>query len=352
MENLSKEKLFASRLAVGMAFCLTLIKLFTGIFINSLSVISVAMDSLLDLVTASFNFFSIRRAEKPADETHAFGHGKFESFASFVQALFIAGVGAGIIYGAIGKIRSGGELTEANLGIAVLAGTVVINIIVNRKITAVAKKTNSPALQAQALNFKGDSYTNGGVIVALLLTKLTGWQVIDPLISIGVAVYIIVSAMQIFRRAYDDLMDRSVNHEVRDDLQAIIDRHYPRLLSFHNLRTRQSGSHKHIDMHLVVCKSMSFVEAHELVEQLEDEIEEQIPNSTVIIHADPCSEKECPGEREHGCERLEQLNRREQEKIIFFDTLNQCHWNFEAAAEKLGMSTEEILQKLKESGLS
>ncbi len=286
-EHIKHKKLRTALISITVAISLIIIKLVFGIITNSVSILASAADSFLDLTASSVNYFSINKSEKPPDEDHRFGHGKAEGLAGLFQC-FVIGVSAlYLIYASVEKIVYGGTLRELDLGIGVMLFTIVVSFIIARYIKNVSKETDSIALSADSLHYQVDVYTNIGVLLALLVVKYTGFTLADPIMSIIIALMILWSAKDIVIESVNVLMDKELPGEYVSQIVHIIVNHSDEVRSFHKLRTRHAGSIKFIEFHVVLNHKLTFVESHELAEEIIKEIEAVIPNSEVTVHVDP-----------------------------------------------------------------
>ncbi len=294
-------KIRAAGFSVAGALTLAVIKLIIAVISGSMAVMASAIDSILDILMSGVNFMAIRRAEQPPDECHPFGHGKFETLATMFQALVITLSGIWIIYEAVIRLTEGRSLEHVNEGIGVLAISAVISWLIARYLRKVARLTDSSALEADSLHFRMDIYTNLGLMVGLLLIRWFGIHWLDSALSILVAVYILHEALELIKRSLSDMLDHQLPEEIRTRIDELITSQAGPHTGYHGLRTRRAGSMKIMDFHLELCKNMTVAEAHEIADNLEKKIEEEIPGSDVIIHFDPCSRQDCPGRA--NCEK-------------------------------------------------
>lgn len=282
-------KLQTALLSIIVSALLITIKLIFGFLTNSISILASAVDSLLDLSASSVNYFSIKKAEKPADKEHRFGHGKAEGLAGLFQSSFIGLSSLYLVYESIKRLITGATIQSIDSAIVVMAFTTVVSFLFARYLERVAKETDSIALGADCLHYKTDVYTNLSVIIGLIAIKLLGFIFIDSLISIGIAVYIIWSTVGVLKGSIDILMDRELPKEIVEEIKGIILSHKPLVKSYHKMRTRRSGSKRFIEFHLVMDHTLSFVESHNLAEDIIKDIENKVPNADVTVHVDPHS---------------------------------------------------------------
>ena len=271
---------------------LILLKVVVGILSGSISIISEAIHSGIDLVAAAIAFFCLRIAGKPADWEHPFGHGKVENVSGTIESALIFVAAAFIGYEAVKRIIEGAVLQHLTLGIAIMAVSVAVNVIVSRHLLRIARETDSVALEADARHLTADVYTSLGVAAALVVVRTTGINVLDPVIALVVVLFILRTAYDVLRRSFSGLVDVRLPKEEEEAIASSIMEHYGELLGFHELRTRKAGRERQIDLHLIVVKKVSVVEAHHLSDHLEEDIKSKLPYSTVTIHIEPC-EAEC-----------------------------------------------------------
>jgi ferrous-iron efflux pump FieF len=278
----------AARLSVLAAAFLVALKTATGLLTGSISVWASLLDSTMDIFASIINFVAVRAAARPADEDHAYGHGKAESLAGLFQTIVIAASGMYLIWKAIGRIINPHPTSSEWLGILTMLVATAVSVALVVRLRRVARETESPALRSDALHYVTDIYTNAGALLALLIIVLTGWTIADPLISIMIALYILWSAVAVGRESMDILMDRRLPVDIDEQVASIVSRYRGQgVLGFHDLRTRRSGSQKFIDLHLEVERDKRLEDAHDLTVRVLRAIEAEIPRSRVQIHTDP-----------------------------------------------------------------
>ena len=284
------EKVGAARLSVVSNTLLTLLKLGVGLWTGSVAILGEAVHSASDLVASLIALFAVRASDAPPDEMHPFGHGKFESVSGALEALLIFGAGAYIVFEAARALVEGTSPHGLGWGMAVMALSAVVNTLIARHLFAVARRTDSLALEADAHHLSIDVWTSLGVVAGLLLVRLTGLPVFDPLAALVIAGFIFRTAYRLTREALLPLTDsvlppaevRAVEDVFKEDR---------RVLGYHKLRTRKSGSQRHIDVHIQVDDDMSLRAAHALTEELEDQVRDALPNAHVTIHTEPYEEE-------------------------------------------------------------
>lgn len=265
-------------------------KLTVGLLMGSVSVISEAIHSGLDLVAALIAFYSVRHADRPPDQNHPFGHGKIENVSGVIEALLIFAAAVWIIIEAVLKLLHGGEVVSLGWGFVVMAISAAVNYAISSMLFRTAKATDSIALEADAMHLRTDVYTSLGVAVGIGLLKLTGIAVLDPIVAIVVAGMIIKAAYDLTREAFFPLLDTQLSHAEASALRAVIEGFSDQYVGYHKLRARRSGSDRHIDLHLVVHRDRSIRESHALCDAIEARIRELMPRATVVIHTEPCDE--------------------------------------------------------------
>ncbi len=289
-------------MSVVAALFLSGFKVSTGFLFHSLGMVSAGVDSLMDLLASSINYFSMKKSIQPADSEHPYGHGKVENITSLLQAVILGFAGLFLIGEGVRRILLVEAVPDFDSGILIMLFSALVSFVIGRRLAKVGKETDSPLLQADAFHFTVDTYTNTGVVIALILAQWQGRIIFDRIIAILIGIWVIISAFRIFRSALDDLMDKYIPQALQEEIDRIILSHYPEILGYHKMRTRRAGSDKLIDLHLVTCRDKSLPEAHNITDHIEKEIEAGIKNSDVIIHIEPCN-RECPDKSE-TCEYI------------------------------------------------
>lgn len=308
VEALNKEKTSIARLSIISNATLVALKLAVGIMIGSVSVISEAIHSGIDLVAAIIALFAVRVSGHEADEGHPYGHGKVENISGTVEALLIFAAAAWIIYEAIHKLLNPEAIDVPAWGVGVMLLSAIANLFVSRRLFKVGKETDSIALQADGWHLRTDVYTSLGVMVGLLIIWVVGMispgtdvRWLDPVVAIAVALMILKAAWDLTRASARDLLDASLPEEDIGWICKYVCETWPAVRSFHHLRTRKAGSYRFIDFHLVVDDHMSVGEAHNLGDEVVVAIKERLPDSRVQIHMEPC-DFDCPASCASGCE--------------------------------------------------
>ena len=291
-------------MSVGSNSLLVVSKLFVGLIMGSVAIISEAVHSGMDLLAALLATYAVRKAAHPPDEGHAYGHGKFEDLSGTIEAALIIIAAAIIIIESLRRLVDMEDIDLPLLGVAVMGASAGINWGVSSYLFKVARETESIALEADALHLRTDVYTSLGVMVAMILIHYTDWYWVDPLVAIGVALLIAYAAYELTRRTISDLVDAPLPTEEQEAIEGILHEHAGMHIGWDSIRTRRAGSERHIDMHLHFPPSMPVKEAHDISHHIQEDIEAALPRSHVLIHLEPC-EGDCPGCPEVECEDRE-----------------------------------------------
>ena len=274
-------------LAAVAAGCLAAVKALGAWLTGSLALVSAALDSVVDLVLSAANYVVVRKSAEPPDEEHAWGHGKFENLASLLQGLILAAAGVGLVAAAVDRLLEGGAPEHTGVGVAILALSLGVGLWVSRHLSRAAAEIDSPALAADSAHYRTDIWVNGGALVALLVVRWTGWWPADPLVAILVAAGVFRTSWRLILDAVQVLTDRALPQEETQVIRRVVASFAPEVLGFHDLRTRRSGPHRFIEMHLEIPRETTFERAHDLIVRVMRTIERELPRSKVTIHGDP-----------------------------------------------------------------
>jgi len=283
----------AALVSVGSNSTLVLLKLAVGILSGSVSIISEAIHSANDLLAAVIAWFSVRTSDRAPDARHPYGHGKIEGISGAVEAALIVVAAIWIVYEAIGKIRHGGEVEHLGLGTAVMVFSGIVNVFVARYLFRVAKQEDSLALAADAHHLSTDVYTSIGVAAGLAVVlagrtiiQTRALDIVDPIVAIAVALFILKIGIGLTIDAVDHLLDRGLPEDEQEAIRGIL-RAYPGVLEFHGLRTRKSGSQRYVDAHITMRGDATLREAHDAAVAIERQIAERLAPAQAVIHVDP-----------------------------------------------------------------
>lgn len=290
-ERLKRSATYA---AVAVATILIATKLWAWSATGSVAMFATLVDSTLDLLASAINLFAVRHALTPADREHRFGHGKAEAIAGLGQAAFVAGSSAFLIFQSVARLVHPEAVPESELGIAVMLLSIALTFGLVTYQRYVISRVRSLAIGADRLHYVGDLAMNAGVIVALVLAGWFGWTIADPIIGLGIACVIGISAIQILRGAYDELMDREFADADRGRIKDIVKQH-PAVVNLHDLRTRHAGHRSFIQLHIELPPELPLVDAHRISDEVEDAIHLAYPDAEVLIHQDPAGVEMNPG---------------------------------------------------------
>jgi len=284
------KKVKTARLSIYSNSFLIVLNLVVGVISGSVSIISEAVHTVVDLLAAVMAYFSVKISDKPADQKHPFGHGKFENISGVIEALLIFVASGWIIHNAVNRLIDGEKLIGQyglTLGFIVMVISALINLIVSRRIYKVARETDSIALKADALHLSTHVYTSAGVAVSLAVIYFTGWHFLDPIAAIVVASYILKEAIEILIEAFRPLADASLPEDEVTLIESTIQNNLGFAKDYHMLRTRKLGSNREVDFHLEVPGAMTVSDSHQLCDSIENELHIVLPNLKVTIHVEP-----------------------------------------------------------------
>ena len=278
-------KVSIARLSILSNTLLIIMKLAIGLISGSVSILSEAIHSSMDLIAAIIAFLSVKVSDNPPDSRHPYGHGKVENISGVIEALLIFIAAVWIIIEAVKKLSGEKiELDSIALGSIVMFVSAIVNTIVSRRLYKVARETNSVALEADALHLKTDVYTSFGVAVGLGLIMVTGINWLDPIVAIFVALFIIRESYQLMKRAFTPLLDTAWGVDEIDELEKTLNRME---VSYHDLRTRVAGNYRFIDLHIQIPGEVSVGSAHQYCDKIENELTSNYRNLVVTIHVEP-----------------------------------------------------------------
>jgi cation diffusion facilitator family transporter len=278
----------ATVVSTSVAGVLVIIKMTVGIFSGSIAVLASAIDSLLDLTVSLFNYFALHNAEKDPDDKFHYGRSKIEPLAAVIEGTIISLSALFILYEALGKIAHQRPMEHLQESVVVMIVSFFITAFLVTFLNYVAKKTKNMVIKADALHYKTDLFSNGAVLMALVLISYTGEQLIDPILGIGIAIYMIYSAFPIIKEGVFMLLDAAIPEEDLQSIQKIIENE-PVISTYHDLKTRESGSHVFISVHAVFNVSISLYDAHLISDRIEEKIRKLFLDKKVhiLIHMDP-----------------------------------------------------------------
>ena len=286
----------AAALSIVSNSCLILLKIVAGAVTGSVAIITEAIHSGIDLIASIVAYFSVRRAEVPADSDHRYGHDKFENVAAGVEGMLIL-VGSGVIvYTAVDHLVEGTEIESLGFGIAVVAFATVVNLIVSQYLYRRARATESPALAGDAAHLRTDAMTSLGVLVGLALVEFTGATWIDPVVALVIAVAIVFTGLRVVAGSWRVLVDESLPEDETAAIREAIETFGERgVAGYHELRTRRAGPRRYVDVHVQFRSGTTLEDAHAIAHELQDTIRSRLRGADVLIHLEP-EDRVRPGE--------------------------------------------------------
>ncbi|HKO28192.1 MAG TPA: cation diffusion facilitator family transporter [Solirubrobacteraceae bacterium] len=276
--------------------CLILLKVVAGSITGSVAILTEAVHSSIDLVASMVAFFSVRKAGEPADESHRYGHEKLENLAAAIEGVLILVGSAAIAFQAIRHLTGGGQVQRLGVGIAVVAFSLVANLIVSTVIQRNARRTSSAALEGDAAHLRTDALTSLAVLVGLALVQITGAQWLDPVVALVVAASIVVTGVRLLARSGRVLVDEALPADEVAAIRGAVEQFAGRgVVGYHELRTRQAGARRYVDLHVQFRHGTSLEDAHRTAHELQDVIGARLGGADVLIHLEP-QDRVRPGE--------------------------------------------------------
>jgi len=264
---------------------------------GSVSLLASLIDSLMDAAASAINLVAVHWSLQPADEEHRFGHGKAESLAGLAQAAFICGSALLLLTEAVDRITHPRALEDVALGVWVMVLSILATLILLGIQRYTIRHTQSVAIKADSLHYFTDLLTNLSVIAALFLAA-SGWPMADAVFGLGIGAYILYGAIKIARESVQHLMDRELPEDVQQQIADIVLEN-PDVRAVHDLRTRQAGQTRFIQLHIEMDGNMPLSRAHAIGDAVMHRLRQAMPDADIIIHQDPedDSSPEAPGER-------------------------------------------------------
>ncbi len=279
-------------LSIGAAVTTIVLKMGAYLLTDSVGLLSDAIESLVNLAGAIMALIMLTIAARPADESHVYGHSKAEYFASVTEGLLILGAALGIISAAGNRLLHLRELEQLGFGLAVSIAASTINFIVSRILLREGKNRRSITLEADAHHLITDVWTSAGVIGGVAIAGFTGWQVLDPLVAIAMALNIIWTGVQLVRRSVAGLMDAALPQHEQSLIRNVIEKYREKGVNFHALRTRQAAARQFVSVHMLVPGEWTVHDAHHVAEDFETDIREALGSVvTVFTHIEPVEDE-------------------------------------------------------------
>ena len=287
--NIITEKKLAAGLSITSNAIIIILKFIAGVISGSISIISEAIHSLSDFLASVLTFFAVMKSSEPADETHPFGHGKYEDMSGFIEGGLIIFAAFYIIYEAFKKLFFHYTFeVDTTPGIAVMLFAVIANFFVSRYLFKVAKKSNSISLFADGEHLRTDIYSSLGVMAGLILIKITGIEILDPIIAILVALFILKAGFSIAKETLNNLLDGSLPYEDLKLIEEIISSYDNECVKgYKNIKARRCGPSKDIEITMLFPNDMTISECHKICDEIEELISQKLGHATIMIHAEP-----------------------------------------------------------------
>lgn len=289
--ELNLQKKFAAGLSICSNALIIVLKLVAGYLSGSISIISEAIHSLSDMLASVITFFSVVRSSEPADKNHPFGHGRYEDMSGFIEGLLIIFASIYIFIEAGKKIFVSHNFEfEPLIGIYVMLFAVVANFFVSSYLLKIAKKSNSISLLADAEHLRTDIYSSFGVLVGLMLIKVTGLIILDAIIAIFVALLILKTGFSITKTALNNLLDGSLPESEVKLIEKIV-KETIGVIDYKNIKSRRVGAYKDIEITLIFPSDMTILQCHDICDEIEAKLERELGNTIVVLHAEPDCQK-------------------------------------------------------------
>jgi len=303
--NISPQKR-ATIVSSSVASILVVVKLTIGIASGSVALLASAIDSLLDTLVSILNFFAIKKAEEKADNTYQYGKGKVQAIAAVIEGTVITLSGFYIMYVSMNKGLNNSEVSLLMPSIIVMLFSIVITYFLVNYLLKIAKETDNIVIKADALHYKTDLWSNGVILLALILVYITGLDIIDAIFGFFIGIYIIYSAYEIIEEGIEILLDKALEDEILESIQNIIISE-KEITSYHWLKTRTDGTTNFVEFHMVLRPNILLLEAHRIADQIEDKIISLQKNRRWVItpHFDPYDDEEINEAMLHGKSILE-----------------------------------------------
>ena len=278
----------AAWLSVVSNCVLIVLKVIAGVLTGSIAILTEAVHSAIDLVASLIALFSVRKAEEPADEDHPYGHEKAENVAAGAEAMLILLGAAIIVIEAVRRLIGGSEVESVGIGIAIIAFSIAVNLVVSGFLYRRARALDSPALEGDAAHLRADALTSIAVLVGLVLVQVTGAAAFDSIAALLVAGAIVSTGARLALRSGRVLMDEALPEQELDRIERVIaEARPPAMAGYHKLRGRRAGSRRHVDLHVQFRSGTSLEDAHREAHRLRDAIESEVAGAEVLIHVEP-----------------------------------------------------------------
>jgi cation diffusion facilitator family transporter len=279
-------------LSIGAAVATISLKSAAYFLTGSVGLLSDAIESLVNLAGAVMALIMLTIAARPADDDHVYGHSKAEYFASVTEGILILGAAIGILATAIQRLMYPQELEKLGIGLAVSIAASLINLVIARILLEAGKKSRSISLEADAHHLMTDVWTSAGVIGGVAVAGLTGWNILDPILAIAVALNIIWTGIQLVRRSVAGLMDAALPESEQQIIEKVMKSYLAKGVNFHAIRTRQAAARRFVSVHMLVPGDWTVHDAHHVAEDFEADIRASLGGAvTVFTHLEPAEDE-------------------------------------------------------------
>ncbi len=276
----------AAAASVAVSITIGLIKLAAAIATGSVAILASLVDSLTDTLASAITWMSVRIGQQPPDRQHRFGHGKAEALSALAQAVLVAGAALFVIAEAARRLLAPQPVSATAAGMAAMLAAILLTLALLAFQRRVVRLSGSQAIAADSLHYRSDLLTNLAILAGLLAAERLGWLWLDPLLGVGVALYLLAAVAGVGRRAIDELMDVELPRREREAIRGIVLAR-PDVAGLHDLRTRRSGRTVFIEMHLELDPEMTVRAAHAITEEIERALRARYPEAEIAIHQEP-----------------------------------------------------------------
>jgi len=276
----------AALMALAGGLFIFALKLVAWSISGSVALLSDALESIVNLVASGMMLVSVIVSEKPADESHQYGHEKAESISMLVEGGLIVTAGLFIVHEALGRLSEPTALTGVGLALGVSLFATALNGVLSWYLSKTAEETDSLALEGDAKHLLSDVVSSLGVAAGLYVASITGWSLLDPVLAMLVSVLVFKMGLELFYKASQGLMDRSAPEE-EEKIREIMEGHQSMFVDYHNVKTRRSGGRVYAELHLSIDGSATVQESHDFTDHLEEDLRNELPEVTITIHVEP-----------------------------------------------------------------
>ena len=294
-------------LSIGAAVLTVVLKYIAYLLTGSVGLLSDAIESIVNVVAAVIALLALRAAAKPADNTHHFGRGKAEYLSSGIEGFMIFGAATAILVTSVPRLFHPEQLEQLGLGLAITMVATAINGVVGLTLLRAGRRHRSATLSADGHHLLTDVWTSIGVVVGVALVMLTGWLILDPLVAIAVAINILWVGVKLIREAMRGLLDVALPDEQHQAIVRVLSEYAVQGVTFHGLQTRESGKDRFMSVHMLVPGEWSVAEAHDRVEEVEQQLRSQVADLQVLTHLEPREDPRAYDDYSGGLDVAEEL---------------------------------------------